>query len=277
MWGGVIGNTTDFESVIEGSSPSPAVKDGMEANINPMDHLILYGYRGSKAHNLMLPPDEEMGTDDIDLMGVCIPPIDCYFGLKKFEQKEWWEGDEDIVVYEFRKFIRLLVKANPNVLSFLWNKDEMFLDYTEFGAWLINSRDLFSSQQAYKSFGGYASSQLHKMEHQSYQGYMGTKRKQLVKKFGYDIKNASHLIRLLKMGVEFLKVGEMTVWREEDREELLSIKRGEWTKNQVIRKSNVLFKELNEAKEKTPLPKHPDLEKINNFTRNTLEEHFADY
>jgi len=35
-------------------------------------------------------------------------------------------------------------------------------------------------------------------------GYLGDKRKQLVLKHGYDAKNAAHLIRLLRMGIEFL-------------------------------------------------------------------------
>lgn len=38
---------------------------------------------------------------------------------------------------------------------------------------------------------------------------MGEKRKQLVAKHGYDTKNASHLIRLLRMGMEFLTVEEI--------------------------------------------------------------------
>jgi len=34
-------------------------------------------------------------------------------------------------------------------------------------------------------------------------GYMGKKRRELVMRVGYDAKNAAHLIRLLRMGIEF--------------------------------------------------------------------------
>ena len=61
------------------------------------------------------------------------------------------------------------------------------------------------------------------MERNACKGYMGEKRKRLVEKFGYDTKNASHLIRLLRMGMEFLVDGELHVERE-DAKELLRIK-----------------------------------------------------
>ncbi len=57
-------------------------------------------------------------------------------------------------------------------------------------------------------------------------GYMGEKRRELVRRVGYDAKNAAHLIRLLRMGIEFLTEGTLYVERA-DAAELLSIKRGE--------------------------------------------------
>ena len=77
----------------------------------------------------------------------------------------------------------------------------------------------------YYTFLGYAISQMKKMSGGSYMGYMGTKRKQLFDKFGYDPKNAAHMIRLLRMGNEFLRTGELVTYRP-DREELIEIKCG---------------------------------------------------
>ena len=42
-------------------------------------------------------------------------------------------------------------------------------------------------------------------------GYMGQKRRELVRRVGYDAKNAAHLIRLLRMGIEFLTEGTLHV------------------------------------------------------------------
>jgi len=58
-------------------------------------------------------------------------------------------------------------------------------------------------------------------------GYMGKKRRELVRRVGYDAKNAAHLIRLLRMGIEFLTEGTLYVERP-DAAELLDIKRGVW-------------------------------------------------
>lgn len=231
---------------------------------NMTEHTILYGYRGSKAHNLYIPSTEIFSTDDVDLMGVVIAPLDYYFGLYHFEGAEFWEGENDVVIYELRKFVRLLIKANPNVLSFLWNTPEMFITKHPVGQILLDNRSLFSTKACYGSFGGYAKSQLHKMFSQSYQGYMGAKRKQIVNEFGYDTKNASHLIRLLRMGIEMLKTGGLTVFRTTDRQELIDIKQGRWTAERVQRNGELLFAELRAAHESSTLPDTADLVRVNN-------------
>jgi len=50
-----------------------------------LDNVILYGYRGSYANNLYIPPDELMGTDDIDWMGISISPINFYFRMAQLK------------------------------------------------------------------------------------------------------------------------------------------------------------------------------------------------
>src|ERR1700759_2667177 len=86
---------------------------------------------------------------------------------------------------------------------------------------------------------------------------MGGKRKALVMKVGYDSKNAAHLIRLLRMGVEFLVEGDLHVERA-DAENLLSIKRGEWPIEKVKEEAERLFKLAEEAYVRSSLPPKPD-------------------
>ncbi len=88
-------------------------------------------------------------------------------------------------------------------------------------------------------------------------GYMGAKRKALVDKHGFDPKNASHTIRLLRMGAEFLRDGELRVWRE-DAEELLEIKRGEWPLERIEAEAERLFKAAEEEHARSKLPEKPD-------------------
>lgn len=88
-------------------------------------------------------------------------------------------------------------------------------------------------------------------------GYMGDKRKQLVLEHGYDAKNAAHLIRLLRMGIEFLRDGELQVLRK-DAVELLDIKAGKWKLEDIKTHAADLFVEAKEARDKSTLPEKPD-------------------
>lgn len=88
-------------------------------------------------------------------------------------------------------------------------------------------------------------------------GYLGEKRKSLILEHGYDSKNAAHCVRLLRMCKEFLATGEMVVERP-DAQELLEIKRGQWELVRVKQLADQLFREIKEAKDKSPLPPEPD-------------------
>jgi len=46
-----------------------------------------------------------------------------------------------------------------------------------------------------------------KLHREHFSGYMGEKRKAMARKYQYDVKNAAHLIRLLRMGSEFIVSG----------------------------------------------------------------------
>src|SRR5574341_874208 len=87
---------------------------------------------------------------------------------------------------------------------------------------------------------------------------MGEKRKAMVRKYQYDVKNAAHLIRLLRMGIEFLETGQLQVFRTSDAEELRRIKQGGWTLDQVKEQAEQLFGRIEDARARSPLPAHPD-------------------
>jgi len=90
------------------------------------------------------------------------------------------------------------------------------------------------------------------MEHYKFEGYQGKKRKYLVDKFGFDVKNAAHLVRIMRMCVEFLHEGEFHVFRD-DAELLKNIKRGEWSLEQVKEEAERLFKRAEDAYDRSPL------------------------
>lgn len=245
------------------------------------DNTIILGYRGSIAHNMYIPNTDPNSVDDIDLMGVYLANVDHYIGIEQGKQtiEKFTTYDDvlyDMVHYELVKFVKLMLNANPNVLGLLWLRPEYYPRLSEYGEILVSNKRLFSSKKAYKSFTGYAFSQLLKMEKYNHEGYMGEKRKALVEKYGYDCKNASHCIRLLKMGTEFLSSGELNVFRD-DAETLLEIKRGEWTLDQVKAEADRLFKLADEAYAKSKLPDEPDYAEVNRIVRGILFEYVASW
>lgn len=216
---------------------------------------------------MYVPNTDPNSIDDIDLMSVYMAPPDHYVGINKTKEVvENFVGEWDVVNYEFKKFVGLLLKANPNVLSLLWLKENHYIEKHTYGKMLIENRDLFVSKKIYHSFTGYAYSQLKKTTQHSTSGYMGEKRKQLVEKFGYDTKNMAHCIRLLKMGMEFLTEGKLNVFRE-DAPWLLSIKLGKWKLEDVKAEADRLFKLADEAYIRSNLPTEPDYEKVNDMVK----------
>jgi len=104
-----------------------------------------------------------------------------------------------------------------------------------------------------------------KREWDQYQNWKKTrnaKRHELEAKFGYDTKHAYHLVRLIRMCREILTTGKVIVKRP-DREELLAIRNGAWTYEQLIEFADKEDQALNELyASSTVLPKLPDRDKL---------------
>lgn len=237
--------------------------------INETDFLrdwsILTAYRGSKTHGTYRPSDDPASVDDIDVMAVVVPTADHYYALRKLGRqgtRTIMRGEWDIVLHECKKSIRMSAGCNPNVLPLLWLRPEDYIRVCAAGKEIINHREIFLTQALYKPFVCYAANQLRQMERVNFEGYMGAKRKALVEKFGYDIKMASHTIRLLRMAAEALEEGVLRVFRP-DAEELLEIKTGKWSKQDVIAEAERLFPICKQALADSSLPPNPDMDAVN--------------
>ncbi len=244
--------------------------------------LILLGRRGSEAHGTYLPPEEKDGIDDRDLMGLCIPPEEMVLGTGGWEGGPRWECSEeingvwDVVLYDVRKFVRLLCKQNPNALSLLWLESEDYLQMSEEGRRLVAARDLFRARDAaYEAFVGYTKSQMEKMTSGAFKGYMGAKRKALVETYGFDLKNAAHAVRLLHMGCEYQKSGRLTVRRVWDRQMLIEIKRGEWTLSMIKEHVADRLHSMEAAREESVLPLAIDMQKVEELAVSLMRSHLG--
>jgi predicted nucleotidyltransferase len=88
-------------------------------------------------------------------------------------------------------------------------------------------------------------------------------------KSGYDTKHAMHLIRLLRMGLEIVSEGKVIV-RRPDREELMSIRSGDWSYERVMSYASEMEKKVLAAVDQSPLPKEVNREAINDLYQNLL-------
>ena len=119
-----------------------------------VDYRPFIAYRcqvGSKAFGL----DTEQSDDDI--RGFFVPPADLHWSLYAVpEQLECNEGCDE-VFWEIEKFVRLCLKANPNVLETLWSP--MVIEANETAENLLAIRSSFLSKHLYKTYSGYVLSQ----------------------------------------------------------------------------------------------------------------------
>ncbi|MFT3827508.1 MAG: nucleotidyltransferase domain-containing protein [Chitinophagaceae bacterium] len=74
----------------------------------------------------------------------------------------------------------------------------------------------------------------------------------------YDAKNMMHTIRLLQTAKEILRDGKLNVHRS-NREELLAIKAGKFSYEELLEKANILIDEIKVSAEKSSLPEKPDM------------------
>ncbi|MCI0536538.1 MAG: nucleotidyltransferase domain-containing protein, partial [Verrucomicrobiales bacterium] len=89
-------------------------------------------------------------------------------------------------------------------------------------------------------------------------------RADLEARFGYDTKHGAHLIRLMRMGVELIESGNLKI-RRRDADELLQIRDGAWSYDQLVKVANELEKRMKAAVENSPLPVAADAERLDSL------------
>lgn len=104
-----------------------------------------------------------------------------------------------------------------------------------------------------------------KKEWQHYQEWQKNRNKvryEMERRFHYDLKFGLHLVRLLKMCLEVLETGKLIVKRP-DAEELIAIRQGAWSFDELIEWSDKQSQLIEEAFLTTELPYEPDRKAIN--------------
>ena len=229
---------------------------------------------------------------DLDVYGFCIPPKEIVFPhlsgeifgfgrqKKRFDQYQQHhildlslrggKGQEiDISIYNIVKYFQLCMENNPNMIDSLFVPVRSILHITEVGNMVRDKRKIFLHKGSWHKFKGYAYSSLHKMSNKNPVG----KRLELVDKFGYDVKFAYHVIRLINEVEQILVEGDLDITR--NRGQLKSIRRGEWQEKDIRKWFEEKECSLEKVYVESKLQHSPDEEQIKTLLLECLEHHYG--
>lgn len=120
------------------------------------ENIILLTVGGSHAYGT------NVETSDLDIRGISVELPSEIIGLGKFEQYQ--NKETDTTIYGLRKVLTLLLNCNPNVIEMLGTKQDQIYKINKYGKLLRDNVDVFLSKKAIHSFGGYATSQLRRLQ-----------------------------------------------------------------------------------------------------------------
>jgi len=289
-------------------------------------------------------------TSDRDYVGIFLPSTEYVLGFKTIEEVDFSVVDKneagkntekalDRKLYEFRKFMKLAMENNPNIIEILFANPENIVYSNNIGKELLDIRHFFPYKGLKEKFLGYAFSQKHKMvikkdnyfELMDAVGFLKNQnpgkiileialgncpyflkkqldkennisfikvgdlnlmphittkkaaemisdrldkvgnREELLTKYGYDTKFASHLIRLMLEGIELLNTGEIK-FPLQYAGTLRDIRNGKWSIEDIFNYSAELENEMSSVVEKSTLPLKPNTDLLERFTILTLRE-----
>jgi len=228
---------------------------------------------------------------DMDIYGWCIPPksyvlphTEGYihgFGPKPqgfdyfilHHVKDSSGKEFDFTIYSVVKYLDLVAENNPNMIDSLFVPVNCITHMTECAGILRDVRQSLLHKGAYHKFKGYAYSQIHKMRTKEKHDEMSTKRKESIEQFGYDVKFASHSVRLIDECEQILKDGDIDLQR--NNEQLKAIRRGEWTFERVLEHFAQKEKYLEQLYQASKLPERPDWDYLRGILLSILEHHYG--
>ncbi|CAN0478640.1 unnamed protein product, partial [Phaeothamnion confervicola] len=139
------------------------------------------------------------------------------------------------------------------------------------GRVVLENRQLFLCPKLWHTFKGYSHQQLKKMNTPS--ETKNPKRLASVQAYGYDVKYAYHLVRLLLECIDLLSSGDIH-W-EKNAPELKEIRAGRYTKEEVVQRSEDLMKQCEVEAGKTQLPNRIRENDVKTLLIDCLEHHYG--
>ena len=230
-----------------------------------LNNTILLAVSGSRAYGTSVE-----GVSDQDYKGICVPPLNYYFGIESFSEfnntgasdKKNTKDDTDITIKHIVKFAKEAMSGVPSSVELLFERPEDYLILTDCGKALINNRNLFLSKAMIKKMTGYAKAQIRLLDKKVDENSV----------VGYNTKNFMHAVRLITSATEILNTKNYSTYRP-NRNFLLSCRKGEFSHSQAQQILSIAFADMIEAEKKTSLPDSPDRNAINTVLTKIEFEH----
>ena len=231
-------------------------------------------------------------NSDTDLYAVVVPPADQLilakqrylgFGPKPYQFETWQKPDLesvdtlprptiDMSVYNIVKYFHLVADANPNMVDSLFVPPKHWV-YSH-AAWdlVYSQRHQFLSKKIFPRYYGYANSNRHKLQDKQATG----KRKATIDQYGYDIKAAYHLYRLMSEGLEMALHGTLTLEDDHRSVVMRNIRTGEYSLAEFQLGMEALEGRFKAAETKSTLPDEVDWKKLNHLLWETIAAYYGD-
>jgi uncharacterized protein len=229
-------------------------------------------------------------ASDLDVYGVCIPPKGMVFphlageipGFgRQIQRFEVWQEHKvqhpdkvveyDFAVYGIVKYFQLCMENNPNMIDSLHVPRNCVIHSTAIGEMIRENRRMFLHKGAWHRFKGYAYAQMSKIRNKV--NSSNPKRAETIEKFGYDVKFAYHVVRLMNEVEQIMVEGDLDLQR--NNEQLKSIRRGEWTLDELEAYFTNKEKILETTYANSTLRHGPDEEAIKALLLQCLEHHYG--
>jgi predicted nucleotidyltransferase len=181
------------------------------------------------------------------------------------------ETTYDFAIFSIVKYFQLAMENNPNMIDSLFTPARCVMHITRTGTIARENRRMFLHKGAWHKFKGYAYAQMSKITSKT--NSSNPARADAIARYGYDVKFAYHVVRLL-CEVEQIMV-EHDLDLERNREQLKSIRKGEWTLAQLQDWFTMKERTLEQAYSVSTLPHRPDEDAIKTVLLSCLEEHYG--
>lgn len=209
---------------------------------------------------LLDPPRRRPERADYGLAEISAPQFDEAEALIRGEVERWAFHDLNLspeIQYEIRGKIREQLAWTLAALRLGHDAERLVDDDSVRAAAMAkvgfddNLMDVIRREHQYRR------ELAHFKQYETWKRERNAERAALEAKFGYDTKHGAHVVRLTRMAREILERGEVHV-RRPDREELLAIRRGEWSYERLVEYANEMEAQLGEIYKTSPLAQAPD-------------------